>query len=97
VILTRQLAGLERASRRRLTLAAGGAANDRWVFAGRSGHRSCLAVVYVRGTEGAELDAVRDTLDQFERAGADDVLLDPPSRNLRHLERLANLGALALV
>jgi alkanesulfonate monooxygenase SsuD/methylene tetrahydromethanopterin reductase-like flavin-dependent oxidoreductase (luciferase family) len=97
LILTRQLAGLDRASRRRLILAAGGAVNDMWAFAGRSGHRSCLAVVHVRRTEGAELDAVRDALDALERAGADDVLLEPASADIRELEQLANLGALALV
>jgi hypothetical protein len=96
LILTRQLAGLERASRRRLTV-AGGSALDTWVCAGRGGRRRCIPVVEVRGTEGHELDAVRDSLDQFERTGADDVLLDPPSGNLRDLERLANFGALVLV
>ena len=97
LILTRQLSCLERASRRRLTVAAGGALDDTWVCAGRGGRRRCIPVVDVCGMEGAELDAVSDVLDQFERSGADDVLLDPPSSDLLDLERLANLGALALV
>jgi Luciferase-like monooxygenase len=73
------------------------AVHDAWAFAGRPGHPRCLALVDVRGSEGAEVDAVRDALDAFERAGADEVLLEPASGSLRELERLAGLHSPALV
>jgi alkanesulfonate monooxygenase SsuD/methylene tetrahydromethanopterin reductase-like flavin-dependent oxidoreductase (luciferase family) len=96
IILTRQLSGLERASRRRLTLAAGAAENT-WAIAGRDGRRRCLAVVDAFQTGDAGVTGVRDALDACERAGADDVLLAPTSNDLRALERLVDLRAPALV
>jgi len=96
-ILARQIAGLERASRGRLTVAVGGSVDDTWIFTGRDGCTHCVTVVHVRGSEGPELDAVRYDLDDFVRAGADDVLLSPASGDLRALERLADLRNLAVV
>ena len=96
-ILARQIAGLERTSRGRLTVAVGGCVDDTWIFTGRDGGTHCITVVHVRGSDGPELDATRYELDDFVRAGADDVLLSPASGDLRTLEKLADLRNPSLV
>jgi hypothetical protein len=96
-ILARQIAGLERTSRGRLTVAVGGSVDDTWIFTGRDGCTHCITVVHVHGSERVELDAVRYDLDDFVRAGADDVLLSPASGDLRALETLADLRNPAFV
>ncbi len=64
------------------------AVRDAWAFAGRAGHPRCLAVVDAPAGGPASLDGVRDTLHRLERAGADDVLLDPHAHSLRDLAGL---------
>ncbi len=96
-ILARQIAGLEHTSRGRLTVAVGGSVDDTWICTGRDRCTHCITIVHVRGSERPELDAARYDLDDFVRAGADDVLLCPPSGDLRALERLAALRNPAFV
>jgi hypothetical protein len=95
-ILARQIGGLDRASRGRLNVVVG-AADDRWTFTDRDGRARCVAVVDLQRSQGAELDGVREALDVFERGGADDVLVSPPSGDLRALERLVGLRTAARV
>ena len=83
-ILARQIGGLDRASRGRLNVAVCG-----WTFTDRDGLPRRLSVVDCPATSGAVLDGVREVLDDYERAGADDVLLEVPSMTTRDLERLA--------
>ena len=96
-ILARQIAGLERTSRGRLTVAVGGSVDDTWIFTGGDGCTRFTTVVHIRGSEGMELDAARYDLGDFVRAGADDVLLSPASGDVRALETLADLRNPAFV
>jgi Luciferase-like monooxygenase len=62
------------------------AVQDSWVNAGRGGLPRGVALLYTDG----DMDALRDRLQAFELAGADDVLITPGSHDLRQLDRLAD-------
>jgi Luciferase-like monooxygenase len=57
-----------------------------WTGVGRPGRPRGMALIDTDD----DLDALRDRLDAFERAGADDVLLRTTSHDLAQLDRIAN-------
>jgi alkanesulfonate monooxygenase SsuD/methylene tetrahydromethanopterin reductase-like flavin-dependent oxidoreductase (luciferase family) len=61
------------------------AVHDAWAWAGRPGRPRGIALLHVDG----DIDALRDQLDAFQLAGADDVLICTPARGLAQLDRIA--------
>jgi hypothetical protein len=62
------------------------AVHDAWACGGRPGRPRGIALLQV----GGDIDALRDQLDAFELAGADDVLICTRAHDLAELDRIAH-------